>query len=112
MLAETDLRSLELLAGAYGRVCEAERLLAKEGLIVQGSMGQPVRHPAVDILNASSQLYRSLAARFGLTPSDRGALDVPPSNSYREDDHLGELIERARSGRAGNVIPGPGMARK
>ena len=78
LLTEVDKPALEMMCLHYQVVLEASRIIEKRGIIALGSQGQPVAHPAVTSLNTSSTAFRRWATEFGLTPSSRTRLQVPP----------------------------------
>ncbi|HJS89381.1 MAG TPA: phage terminase small subunit P27 family [Steroidobacteraceae bacterium] len=86
-LAETDLRSLELLCEVLGTANQAQATLAKEGLTIRS--GDSVRaHPAVKILEGARAQATRLLIEFGCTPRARGhvepAADADPANPFAE----------------------------
>jgi P27 family predicted phage terminase small subunit len=66
-----DESALVMLALAWGTAMQAERKLAREGLVLDGH-----RHPAAAIFRDQCALFAQLAAKFGLTPVDRLRLAV------------------------------------
>jgi P27 family predicted phage terminase small subunit len=71
-LTTGDLAVLEVFCSAKGRLVEASRLLARDGLTVRGANGGRVKHPAVGIASEASSLIRTLGQQLGLTPASRG----------------------------------------
>lgn len=55
---------------------KATVMVAREGLLVTGSMGNLVKNPACQLQRDYSDTMTKLGARFGLTPSDRAGLKV------------------------------------
>jgi P27 family predicted phage terminase small subunit len=70
-LTDGDLAVLEVFCSAKGRLVEASRLLARDGLTVKGANGARVKHPAVSIASEASSLIRTLGQQLGLTPASR-----------------------------------------
>lgn len=70
ILTEADLGSLENYCIATGQVRDMERLLGKEGHVVQTTRG-PRAHPAFRIQSDAMTRARLLAAELGLTPVSR-----------------------------------------
>jgi len=71
VLSEGDLAALETFCSAKGRLVEASRLLAAEGLVIDGANDTKVKHPAISIASEASALIKSLGAALGLTPASR-----------------------------------------
>lgn len=86
------------LVGQYAMLySEVERetvLVRKEGSVVIGAAGAPVRNPrAVVLANLRAQQLK-LLVEMGLTPSARSRLKAAPKE---EDGMLAELIKRMES---------------
>lgn len=77
-----DLAQLEAAAHAADRVVELEAAIDKDGLMVAGSQGQPVLHPAVSEARMTRQLVASLVGKIELAPPKS------PGRSARQDDQL------------------------
>ena len=89
-LHSTDGALLEAAAVCLGRLREARKLVAREGLTVRGDRGAVV-HPALRIeLGAIAQL-RGLLAELGLGPSSRARLGLV---ELRRDSAAAELEEQ------------------
>lgn len=84
ILTTADLGSLESYCIALGQVHDMERLIAKEGYIVQTDRG-PRAHPAVRIQSDAMTRARLLAAELGLTPVSRSR------PSIRDDENSDDL---------------------
>lgn len=54
----------------------ASEMLARDGLVVQGSHGGMVSHPAQKIQREAASLIRAFGTEFGLTPSARTRIKV------------------------------------
>ena len=90
-----------LLAGycvAWSRWVGAEKALAKEGAVVEGSRGQPVRSPWIAIANTAMRQIRELGCEFGLSPSSRTRIRVDPkaARKAKAADPLEELLAGRR----------------
>lgn len=62
----------------------ASQLMAKEGVVIPGSHGGLVCHPAQKIQREAAQLIRALGTEFGLTPSARTRIKVTASEVKAE----------------------------
>lgn len=90
---------LELLdLGQLSNLCIAYELtvLAKDHIDAHGAMivdmktGNIKRNPACAILAEAQARYHSISAEFGLSPSSRAKLKMPPKNA--EDDELEKFL--------------------
>lgn len=89
VLTRADASALACLSIAWGRLAEAEAVIAREGLTVTTITGGVKQHPAVQISAAAwGQVVRGCAL-FGLDPADRSSVTGagPP---LRDDDALAE----------------------
>jgi P27 family predicted phage terminase small subunit len=71
-----DAAAATMLCQAWSRLQTAERVLATEGVVSRGSMGQARPHPALTVANSASALTLKLAREFGLTPAARTRLGL------------------------------------
>lgn len=55
---------------------EARAHVEADGMKVPGARGGEVRHPLIQVMRDAQASFNSIAARFGLTPSDRSRLTV------------------------------------
>jgi P27 family predicted phage terminase small subunit len=77
LLTGVDVPAFRLMAEHYAFAVQAARELHALGdLTVEGREG-PKKHPLVQVLRDNSQLFKSYAAEFGLTPSSRTRLQLP-----------------------------------
>jgi P27 family predicted phage terminase small subunit len=87
ILTSADLGGLESYCIAIGQVRETERLISKEGHVVETARG-PRAHPAVRIQSDAMTRARLLAAELGLTPVSRSR---PAIRDDENDDDLSFL---------------------
>ena len=89
-----DIPAFEMLATQYARVREAGRVVAKEGHLVPGSVGQPREHPALRIERDATKEFLKLAEHFALTPVARTRLGLAglqaKTMAAEMDDTLGK----------------------
>lgn len=88
ILTTADLSSLASYCIASGQVREMERVIAKEGHVVQTERG-PRAHPAVRIQSDAMTRARLLAAELGLTPVSRSRPSIRDDGG--EDEHSSDL---------------------
>lgn len=71
-------------AELFGQWCEAvvqvrrarRELGQRKSLLVKGSKGQPMKHPALQIVRDSIDMMLRISARFGFDPASRGQLRI------------------------------------
>lgn len=83
-LTDGDLGALETYCVAVSRVRECERLLKKDGPVIDTAKGKQ-RHPAVGIQAQAATTVRHFAVELGLTPVSRSRPAI------RDDDNADDL---------------------
>lgn len=81
-MADRDALAAYCEAVVQHRVCAA--LLAKDGLVIGGSHGGLVRHPAAAIQRECAALIRGFGADFGLSPAARSRVKVADQQPAKE----------------------------
>jgi P27 family predicted phage terminase small subunit len=84
ILDPADRPALSAMCIAWARACAARRVLAAEGMFTQGSMGQPVEHPAIMIEQRAHAQFLRFATEFGATASGRAR--IAAARGERGDD--------------------------
>ncbi|BDG62329.1 phage terminase small subunit P27 family [Caldinitratiruptor microaerophilus] len=97
LLTETDGPAFADLCLCWARLKEAERDISERGLLVDGERGK-VKNPAAQLAREYRAAAQKWAARFGLTPADRGVLDLPQQED-EADDFLEFLWQRKNRGK-------------
>ncbi|WP_454826044.1 phage terminase small subunit P27 family [Paraburkholderia xenovorans] len=77
ILQFTDLHNLEVFCSAYGNWRRAQMDLAKNGPVVLGAQGGPVKNPAATVVKESAGQMATFGAMLGLDPSSRQRLIGP-----------------------------------
>lgn len=77
-LTPVDSMLLASYCRAYSQWVKAEMIVEQEGLIVTGSTGNPILHPAARHAARLLQELRKAAAEFGFSPASRARVDAPP----------------------------------
>ena len=84
LLGNTDLPALAMMCTHVSVAIEAAKVVCDEGIMVSdGDHKLPDgtadrrKHPALQVLRDNSAAFKSYASLFGLTPVDRGRLDLP-----------------------------------
>jgi len=95
-----DAVALEAFVVQVAVMRQAQRELKHAPLLVNGSRGQPVRNPLLDVLTTAQAEVRKWCERFGLDPSTRtrlGLMAVRGRTLEQElDSKLGPVVD-ARS---------------
>jgi P27 family predicted phage terminase small subunit len=97
ILTATDLHNLEAFCSAYGRWRDAEELYAKEGAVVTGATGGPVKNPAATVINESLKQMAMFGSALGLDPASRVRLAVPGGGD--DSNPVAELLGKKRGGK-------------
>jgi P27 family predicted phage terminase small subunit len=85
VLTTADAPMLALLCNAYADVVDANRTLRRHGKYRLDESGHPgTRSPALLAKRDAEATVVRLSREFGLTPSSRGTLVVPPETSTGE----------------------------
>lgn len=82
---EIDSAHLEGFCAAYQLAKEADALVAREGMMVAGSMGQMVKHPALAVSSDAWSKVRHYGNDLGLTYLSRTRMD---GNANAEADGI------------------------
>lgn len=73
LLKPIDQAALTALCLTWDRLCEAQRLVDRQGVVLETERG-PIKNPAVLIVESASKELRAWSSEFGLTPSSEGRL--------------------------------------
>lgn len=85
VVAELDVMGIATAADADALAClveavvtheRASALVAEEGMLVVGTQGTRIRHPALSVQRDAAKTVRAFCAEFGLTPSARSRVVV------------------------------------
>lgn len=76
LYTELDHAALAMYCQAYGRWVQAERMLAKQELILTGAEGGMYQNPMLHVANKAWDQVRKILPEFGLTPSSRSRLQL------------------------------------
>ena len=87
LLKKLDRGLLVVWCEAEARHRTAAKALADEGLVVVGSMGQPIASPYVRIVDAAARTMLRAAEQMGLSPASRPRIQVsaPPEKPDPND---------------------------
>jgi len=74
ILQPTDIHNVELFCIAYKNWRMAQEDVAKNGIVVMGAEGGPVKNPALTAANEATRQMATFGAMLGLDPSSRSRL--------------------------------------
>jgi len=72
-----DRAALATYCQAWARYVEAERIIAEEGIVVEGHRGVAAKNPATTVARQAAETMLALSREFGLTPLSRSRLNLP-----------------------------------
>lgn len=82
-------------AEAFAMACDSVRLYREardrveaDGLMITGARGSDIKHPMLQVQRDAAATFASLAARFGLTPSDRAKLSIGGADEPKGAERL------------------------
>jgi P27 family predicted phage terminase small subunit len=90
VLQVTDLHNVEAFCMAYGTWRAAAADVAKNGVVVPGATGGPIKNPALTALNEAAKQMVTFGSMLGLDPASRQRL-VGGGNK-KPDNPFGKLI--------------------
>lgn len=91
VLSKLDGGRLADYCAAHSLAIVATKIYQAEGTVVDSPQGQKP-HPAVTIAGAARSQAQRLASEFGLTPSGRSRVSVPPKPGESEADIDADLF--------------------
>lgn len=89
-----DYAWVEQIARAYDDIDVFRRRIDQDGLVVKGSLGQPVAHPLVAEVRKCEATIRQCLSVLGYSPTDRARLGLA---EVKARGALEDLIERQGS---------------
>lgn len=90
LLTRADGNILMRYANCMARYYEAQRILERDGVLVEGAKGNQVKHPTIQIIRDASTEALGLEKQMGLTPSARAGMKMPSDPHAEMDDMLGD----------------------
>lgn len=76
LISVVDSAALEMLCTQYARARQAARLIAEQGHLARGSMGQLTEHPAIRTEREAALTFLRFAEQYALTPVARTRLGL------------------------------------
>jgi P27 family predicted phage terminase small subunit len=89
LYTEVDRAALAMYCQAWGRWVEAERELAREGMILTSDKGNLYQNPRLYVANRAWEQMRKILAEFGLSPGSRSRLSV---STMEKERSLAEVL--------------------
>jgi P27 family predicted phage terminase small subunit len=78
LLTEIDGGALAQYCALWARWREAERELAKTGMVIKGTKGFPILSPYVGVAHRTLVELRAMLVQFGMTPAARSRVKTDP----------------------------------
>ncbi|HZP94298.1 MAG TPA: phage terminase small subunit P27 family [Burkholderiales bacterium] len=91
LMSHLDMAMFAAYCSAWGRLVEAEEMLAREGPVVETPKGFLVQSPYLQIMNKAIEQITRLGVEFGMSPSARVRVKA---EKPKEADPLEELLKR------------------
>ncbi len=82
-----DRAALAAYCATWARLVEAQMEISVNGMFAIGSMGQPIKSPAVAIAEAAGKELRAWCGEFGFTPSSEGNMNIGRGSDDGEEDN-------------------------
>ena len=99
ILTEADGLALANLCQAWSTLVKAQTKLNESGLLLKTPSGYIQQSPLLGIVNNCTEKVVKLSREFGLTPSSRSRLQVPPEP--KPETRMGRFLQKARERREG-----------
>ena len=96
VLTEADGLALANLCQAWSTLVKAQTKLNESGLLLKTPSGYVQQSPLLGIVNNCTDTVVKLSREFGLTPSSRSPLEVPPEPG--PESPMAKLIRMPGSG--------------
>jgi P27 family predicted phage terminase small subunit len=96
ILDRVDTATLELMAMQYARARQAADVIEREGLMSEGSKGQPRPHPAVQIERLATADFLRIAEHFALTPVARTRLGLAELERRKLEDDIEQSVGKPK----------------
>jgi P27 family predicted phage terminase small subunit len=90
---DQDYAWVEQIVRSYDDIDTFRKKVNEDGLVVKGSLGQPVAHPLVAEIRKCEQTIRQCLSILGFSPTDRARLGLAEAKAQSA---LQDLIESAR----------------
>lgn len=92
LLTDADVNTLAAYCDAAARYAEAAERVAREGLVLTNSKGDPIQNPAVIVAERYLRIMARAATALGLDPTSRAALARAKAQQERARDPFDEMF--------------------
>lgn len=83
LITAADRGTLAAMCQLYSRAIQAEEKIRTDGAVITTTNLNVIQSPWVGMANKAWSEYARLATEFGLTPSSRSRLDLPPEDKKK-----------------------------
>lgn len=90
VLCITDMHNVEAFCLAYDNWRKAQIEVAREGIVVLGAQGGPLKNPALTAMNEASKQMATFGSLLGLDPSSRSRLTG--SGQKKKGNSFGDVL--------------------
>ena len=84
IVTNADVEQLAMFCDAVARYAECSKIIAKEGIVIEGPKG-PMQHPAAVAQAKYAAIVARIGSKFGLDPSGRASLAIPKGDDKSKD---------------------------
>lgn len=81
ILAAVDVDALTIYCQSFAVFRECQIELDKEGTVVIGTTGTPIKNPYLSVQKDAWERMRTLLTEFGMTPAARGKVKTKPADA-------------------------------
>lgn len=107
LLTRADEQALERMAVAWARFWDCRKKIAATGLLVKGTMGQPIKNPLLMVERDAREEMHKAGEILGLSPVARAR--ITSSDGSGLEDPLDILLDGVDSGAwSTNIVQFPG----
>ena len=91
LLTRADSNIVMRYCNCMARYYDAQEILERDGVLVEGAKGNRVKHPIIQVIRDASTEALGLEKQMGLTPSARAGMKMPKDPHAEMDVMLGDL---------------------
>lgn len=91
---DQDYHWAEMIARAYDDIDQFRKRVEADGLVQEGSLGQPVAHPLIAEIRKAEATIRQCLSVLGFSPTDRARLGIMEAKARKEIEGVKDLIRR------------------
>lgn len=83
-----------MIVRAYDDIDTFRERVEQDGLVQEGSLGQPVAHPLIAEIRKCEATIRQCLCVLGFSPTDRARLGIMEARARKETADVKDLIQR------------------